>query len=123
MSCTSFAVDHRMGAVFGLIVGATRPHNRQIIAVEILGQAVRHVHAEAVGTMVEPETQGFDEIGAHVLVFQFQSGCSLVNMCRYHCPSGTRVHAGATEVVLPVGRRLVAVRSLAVAEDIAVAFQ
>ena len=117
------AVDHRMGAVFGLIVGAPDHIIVQIIAVEILGQAVRHVHAEAVGTVVKPETQGFDGIGAHVLVFPVPVRLFLGEHVQIPLAVGHARPCRAAEVVLPVGRRLVAVRSLAVAEDVAVAFR
>ena len=72
----------------------------EVVAVKILGEAVRHVHAEASAPwssqkrsvlMKSARTSGF---------FQFQSGCSLVNMCRYHWPSGTRVHAGPPKLAI-----------------------
>jgi hypothetical protein len=39
---------------------------------------------------------------------QSKSGWDLSNRCRYHCPSGTRVHCRAAEEGLPVVRRRVA---------------
>ena len=30
--------------------------------------------------------------------FQLKSGCSVAKECRYHCPSGTRVHAGPEKI-------------------------
>ena len=94
----------------------------KIVAVEVLGEAVRHVHAEAVRTMVEPETQRLDEVGTHLGVLPVPVGLLLGEHVQVPLAVG---HAGpgrAAEVALPVGGRLVAVRAFAVAEDVAVAF-
>ena len=40
--------------------------------VKILGETVRHVHAEAVRTMVEPEAQRLDEVGAQETVLSVE---------------------------------------------------
>ena len=93
----------------------------EIVAVEILGEAVRHVHAEAVRAMVEPETQRLDEVGAHLGVPPVPVGLLLGE--HVQVPLAVR-HARprrATEACNPISRRLVAVRPLAVAEDVTVA--
>ena len=46
-----------MGAVFGLIVGAPDHIIVQIIAVEILGETLRHINAKAVDASIAPKRQ------------------------------------------------------------------
>ena len=113
-------VDHRMRAVLGLVIGAPDHIIVQIVAVEILGETVGHIHTEAVRSVVEPESQGLEEVVAHFAVVPVPVGLFLGEhvqiplAVRYTGPGRT------TEMVLPVGRRLVAVRPLAITEDVTV---
>ena len=109
-----------MGTVLRLVVGAPDHIVIEVIAVKILGQAVRHVHAEAIGAVIEPEAQGPEKIVAHLTIVPVPVRLFLGEHMQIPLAVG---HAGpcrAAEMVLPVGRWLIAIRTLAVAEDIAV---
>ena len=112
------AVDYRVRAVIRLVGRAPQHVVVEVVAVEILGQTVGHIHAETIGTVVEPEAQRGEELA----VVPVPVGLLLGEHVQVPLAVG---HAGpgrAAEVVLPVGGRLVAVRAFAVAEDVAVAF-
>ena len=116
------AVDYRVRAVIRLVGRAPHHVVVEIVAVEILGQTVGHIHAETIGTVVEPEAQRGEEVVAYLAVVPVPVGLLLGEHVQVPLAVG---HAGpgrAAEVVLPVGGRLVAVRAFAVAEDVAVAF-
>ena len=95
----------------------------KIVAVEILGKAVRHVHTEAIRPMVEPETQRLDEIGTNLGVPPVPVGLLLGEHVQVPLAVGHARPRRTTEACDPVSRRLVAVRPLAVAEDVAVALR
>ena len=116
------AVVQRVGAVSGGHVIADDLEIVEVVALEVLGQAVRHVHAEAVGAMVEPESQCPDEVGAHFGVLPVPVRLFLGEHVQVPLAVGHAGPGGAAEAGDPVGRRLVAVGALAVAEDVAVAF-
>ena len=83
---------------------------------------MRHVHTEAVGTVVGPEADGLEEILAHVRIVPVPVG--LFDREQMQVPL-TVLHAcpgGAAEAGGPVGGRQFAVLAAAVAEDVAVAF-
>ena len=80
-----------------------------------------HVHAETIGTMIEPEAQRSDEFLAHFGVVPVPIG--LFHGEHVQVPLAVR-HAGpcgAAEAGDPVGRRQLAVLAAAVTEDVAIA--
>ena len=95
----------------------------EVVAVKILGEAVRHVHAEAVRTMVEPEAQRLDEVGAHLGVLPVPVRLLLGEHVQIPLAVRNARPRRTAEACDPISRRLVAVRALAVAEDVAVAFR
>ena len=95
----------------------------KIVAVEILGKAVRHVHTEAIRAVVEPETQRLDEIGTNLGVLPVPVRLLLGEHVQVPLAIGHTRPRRATEACDPISRRLVAVRPLAVAEDVAVALR
>ena len=114
------AIVDRIAAVVGQERGLDRVVV-QVVAVEVLGQAVRHVHTEAVGAMVGPEADGCKEVLAHVRVIPIPVG--LFDREQVQVPLAV-LHArpgGAAETGGPVGRRQFAVFATAFAEDVAVA--
>ena len=78
-------VPQRMGAVVNHVIALGEMPPVEVIAVEILGETLRHINAKAIDASIAPkrqdvakrtrEPQGHD---------QSKSGCSGVNMCRYH---------------------------------------
>lgn len=94
----------------------------EVVAVKILGEAVRHVHAEAVRTMVEPEAQRLDEVGAHLGVLPVPVRLLLGEHVQIPLAVRNARPRRTAEACDPISRRLVAVRALAVAEDVTVAF-
>ena len=93
----------------------------QRLGFEVLGQAVRHVDAEAVGAVVGPETQGLLELLVDVRILPVDIRLRLIEQVQIPLAVG---HAGpgrAAEEGLPVVRGQFAMLAAAVAEDVAVA--
>ena len=93
---------------------------------EVLGEGVRHVHAEAVHAAVGPEAQGLEEVVADLAVGPVQVRLLLgedvhVPLAGGAVRFGDALPGGPAEHGVPVRRRELAVRALAVTEDVAVA--
>ena len=116
-------VIQRMRAVGAMHLASDDFEIIEIVTVEILSQAVRHIHAEAVRSMVEPEVQGLDEIGAHVRILPIPIGLFDGKHVQIPLSVGHSSPSGSTEAGNPVGGWLVAVRSFAVTENITVSFR
>ena len=116
-------VIQRMRAVGAMHLASDDFEIIEIVTVEILGQAVRHIHAEAVRSMVEPEVQGLDEIGAHVRILPIPIGLFDGKHVQIPLSVGHSSPSGSTEAGNPVGGWLVAVRPFAVTENITVSFR
>ncbi len=88
---------------------------------EVLGEGVRHVDAEAVHAPVGPEAQGAAEVLADVLVVPVEVGLLGREQVQVPLPVGHPLPGAAAEDGLPVGGRQLAVLTPAVPEDVPVA--
>ena len=95
----------------------------EIVTVEILSQAVRHIHAEAVRSMVEPEVQGLDEIGAHVRILPIPIGLFDGKHVQIPLSVGTRVQADPPKLAIQLVGGSSPFRSFAVTENITVSLR
>ena len=98
-----------------------RIHVGQRHGIEVLGQAVRHVDAEAVGAVVGPESQRFLEFLVHVRILPIQIRLLLGEHVQVPLSVIDLLPRRAAEQRLPVVRRQLAVLAAAFAEDVAVA--
>ena len=89
--------------------------------IEVLGQAVRHVDAEAVGSVVGPESQCLLEFLVHVRILPIQIRLLLGEHVQVPLAVVDLLPRRAAEQRLPVVRRQLAVLAAAFAEDVAVA--
>ena len=93
----------------------------QRLALQILGQAMRHVDAEAVGAVVAPEAQRLLELLVHVGVLPVEVGLLLGEDVQIPLPVLDPFPGRSAEQRHPVVRRQLAVCAPAFAEDVAVA--
>ena len=89
-------------------------------AVEILGQAVRHVDAEPVRAVVRPETQGLLELLVDLRVLPVEVRLLLGEHVQVPLAVRHPLPCAAAENRLPVVRRQLAVLAQAVSEDVPV---
>ena len=84
---------------------------------------MRNIDTEAVGAVVKPKTQGFDEVSSHIRVLPVPVGLLHGEQVQIPLSVGHARPRGAAEMGHPVSGRQFAMFAAAVAEDVTVAFR